>query len=49
MLTFADGKGTRLENKISVQTVDIVMAFKSLGHAYNVQEGLPVSAWNLVL
>jgi len=47
MLTYADGKGSGFGNKISIQTVDLVMAFKSLGHAYNIQNGNPVSAHSL--
>lgn len=42
MLTTVDGKGTGFGNKISIQTVDLVNAFKHLGHAYNIQEGNPV-------
>jgi hypothetical protein len=42
-LTIIDGKGTGFGNKISIQTVDLVNAFKHLGHAYNIQEGNPAS------
>jgi hypothetical protein len=45
ILTIIDGKGTGFGNKISIQTVDLVNAFKHLGHAYNIQEGNPVSTY----
>ncbi|PIB01679.1 hypothetical protein CB0940_01250 [Cercospora beticola] len=32
------GKGTGFGNRISIQTVDIVMAFKACGYAYNVAD-----------
>lgn len=46
ILTNTDGKGTGFGNKISIQTVDLVNAFKHLGHAYNIQEGDPVSTYD---
>ena len=46
-LTIIDGKGTGFGNKISIQTVDLVNAFKHLGHAYNIQEGNPVSTYDI--
>jgi hypothetical protein len=49
VLTIIDGKGTGFGNKISIQTVDLVNAFKHLGHAYNIQEGNPVSTYACML
>ena len=49
ILTVEDGKGTGFGNKISIQTVDLVNAFKHLGHAYNIQEGDPVSTYAYML
>jgi hypothetical protein len=42
-LTSADGKDTDFGNQISIQTFGIVTPFESLGHAYKIHDGCPVS------
>ena len=46
ILPSIDGKGSGFGNKISIQTVDLVNAFKHLGHAYNIQKGNPVCIYD---